>query len=94
MDTSFHPLISRFSREKECSSKFVSIGNNCWLASRVACLPGCQIPDFSTIALGSIVKKQLKESYVLYGDDINIHPPRFDVYFDQDESKDPLEFGA
>ena len=60
------------SHDIECSTfdlvtRPITIGNGCWIATASTILPGVSVGDYSVVAAGSVVTKNVEEHSVVGG---------------------------
>lgn len=60
------------SHDIECSTfdlvtRQITIGNGCWIATASTILPGVSVGDYSVVAAGSVVTKNVEEHSVVGG---------------------------
>ena len=44
----------------------IAIGDWCYIGSAVRVVPGCTIPDYSFVGMGSVITRSFEESYLLH----------------------------
>lgn len=68
IDTSFHYIVNKDTKEYAPLNKPIVIGQNNWIGNRVSVMKGAETPDYCIVASGSLINKKMDvPSYSLIG---------------------------